>query len=176
MTPWTVTSQTPLSMEFSRQQYWSGLLFPSTGDLPNPGIKPRSPTLQENSLMTEPPGKPKNTEYWSRQPIPSPGDLSNSGIEPGSPALQVDSELPGKPDRLSNSYKVLGLFDLSSTEISVYHLMQDGVRVLLHPSKREEKSPRLCQTPRPTQLTKLPRFEKLTSTAGSVCSAPCFCL
>ena len=55
-------------------------------------------------------------------------------------------------------------------------LCRIGVRVLLHPSKREEKSPRLCQAPRPTQLTKLPRFEKLTSTAGSVCSAPCFCL
>ena len=45
-------------MEFSRQEFWTGLLFPSPGDLPNPGIKPRSPTLQEDSLPTEPPGKP----------------------------------------------------------------------------------------------------------------------
>ena len=43
-------------MEFSRQEYWSGLLFPSPGDLPNPAIEPRSPALQADSLPTEPPG------------------------------------------------------------------------------------------------------------------------
>ena len=47
-----------LSMEFSRQEYWSGLSFPSPGDLPNPGIKLGSPTLQADSLLSEPPGKP----------------------------------------------------------------------------------------------------------------------
>ena len=47
-----------LSMEFSRQEHWSGLLFPSPGNLPNPGIEPRSPALQEDSLPSEPPGKP----------------------------------------------------------------------------------------------------------------------
>ena len=55
---WTVAHQAPLSMEFSRQEYWSGLLFPSPGDLPNPGIKPWSPALQANSLLSEPQGKP----------------------------------------------------------------------------------------------------------------------
>ena len=45
-------------MEFSRQEYWSGLPFVSPEDLPNPGIKPRSPILQEDSLPSEPPGKP----------------------------------------------------------------------------------------------------------------------
>ena len=45
VTPWTVAYQAPLSMGFSRQEYWSGLPFPSPGDLPNPGIKPRSPVL-----------------------------------------------------------------------------------------------------------------------------------
>ena len=45
-TPWTVACQVPLSMGFSKQDYWSGLLFPSPGDLPDPGIKPGSPTLQ----------------------------------------------------------------------------------------------------------------------------------
>ena len=44
VTPWTVAHQSPLSMGFSRQEYWSGLPFPSPGDLPNPGIKPMSPT------------------------------------------------------------------------------------------------------------------------------------
>ena len=55
--PWTTAHQAPLSMEFSRQEYWSGLPFPSPGDLLNPGIKPRFPTLQADSLPSEPPGK-----------------------------------------------------------------------------------------------------------------------
>ena len=57
--PWTVVHQAPLSMEFSRQEYWSGLPCPSPRDLPDPGIKPGSPTLQADSLPSEPPGKPK---------------------------------------------------------------------------------------------------------------------
>ena len=52
-------------MEFSRPEYWSGLPFPSPGDLPNPGIEPRSPLLQADSLPVEPQGKPKNTEVGS---------------------------------------------------------------------------------------------------------------
>ena len=58
MTPWTVACQAPLSMGFSRQEHWSGLPFPSPGDLPDPGIEPRSPALQAYSLPFEPPGKP----------------------------------------------------------------------------------------------------------------------
>ena len=58
--PWTEAYQTPLSMGFSRQEYWSGLPFPSPGDLPDPGIEPRSPTLQADTLTSEPPGKPLN--------------------------------------------------------------------------------------------------------------------
>ena len=50
--------QAPLSMEFSRQEYWSGLPLPSPGYLPDPGIKPRSPALQADALPSEPPGKP----------------------------------------------------------------------------------------------------------------------
>ena len=60
MTTWTVAQQAPLSMGFSRQEYWSGLSFPSPGVLPHPGIKPGSPALQADSLLTEPPGKPKS--------------------------------------------------------------------------------------------------------------------
>ena len=56
-TPWTVAYQAPLSMEFSRQEYWSGLPFPSPEDLPNPGIEPGSPALQADALPSEPPGK-----------------------------------------------------------------------------------------------------------------------
>ena len=57
-TPWTVTYQAPLSIGFSRQEYWSGLPFPSPGDLPDPGIEPGSPTLQAEALTSELPGKP----------------------------------------------------------------------------------------------------------------------
>ena len=57
-TPWTVACQASRSMEFSRQEYWSGLPHPSPGDLPNPRIEPSSPTLQVDSLLSEPPGKP----------------------------------------------------------------------------------------------------------------------
>ena len=57
-TPWTVAHQAPLSMGFSRQEYWSGSPFPPPGDLLNPGIKPGSPTLQADALSSEPPGKP----------------------------------------------------------------------------------------------------------------------
>ena len=57
-TPWTVVYQAPQSTEFSRQEYWSGLPFPSPGDLPNRGIEPGSPCLQADTLPSEPPGKP----------------------------------------------------------------------------------------------------------------------
>ena len=58
-TPWTVAYQAPPSMGFSRQECWSGLPFPSPGDLPDPGIEPRSPALQADALPSEPPGKQK---------------------------------------------------------------------------------------------------------------------
>ena len=59
-TQWTIAHQTPLSMGFSRQEYWSGLPCPlPPGDLPDPGIKPTTPALQADSLPTEPPGKPQ---------------------------------------------------------------------------------------------------------------------
>ena len=57
-TPWTVAYQAPPSMGFSRQEYCSGVPFPSPGDLPNSGIEPGSPTFQADALTSEPPGKP----------------------------------------------------------------------------------------------------------------------
>ena len=55
-TPWTTAHQAPLSMGFSRQEYWSGVPFPSPGDLPDPGIEPGSPAFQVDALTSEPPG------------------------------------------------------------------------------------------------------------------------
>ena len=56
-TSWTIAYQGPQSMEFSRQEYWSGLPFPSPGDLPDPGIEPGSPALQADALLSEPAAK-----------------------------------------------------------------------------------------------------------------------
>ena len=73
-----------------------GLPCPPPGDLPDPGIEPRSPALQADSLPSDPPGKAMNTGVGS---LPSLGDLLNPGVKLGSPALQMDSfpaELPGK--------------------------------------------------------------------------------
>ena len=78
-------------------------MFLSPGDLPNPGIEPRSLALQGVSLPVEPPGKPKNTGMCKS--IPSPGNLPDPGIKPGSLALLVDSlpaELPGKPEECAS--------------------------------------------------------------------------
>ena len=68
---WTLARQTLLSMEFSRQEYWSGLPCPPPGDLPNPGIEPRSLALQVDSLLSEPPGKPIHPKYSVFSLIPS---------------------------------------------------------------------------------------------------------
>ena len=78
--PWTIARQAPL-WGFSRQEYWSGLPCPPPGDLPNPGIEPRSPALQAGFLPSEPPGKPKNTGVGShalRQ-----GTFPTQGLNPG---------------------------------------------------------------------------------------------
>ena len=61
MTPWTVAHQAPLFMGILQAEYWSGLSCPPPGDLPNPGIEPRSPALQADSLLSKTPGNPKNT-------------------------------------------------------------------------------------------------------------------
>ena len=68
VTPWTVARQAPPSMGFSRQEYWSGVPFPSPGDLPGPGIEAGSPALQADALPSEPPGirdyiKNSNLDY-----------------------------------------------------------------------------------------------------------------
>ena len=64
-TPQTIAYQVPPSMGFSRQEYWSGLPFPSPADLPNPGIEPRSPALQTDALPSEPPSLLKPQPQWS---------------------------------------------------------------------------------------------------------------
>ena len=66
-TLWTIAYQAPRFMGFSRQGYWSGLPFPSPGDLPDPGIEPRSPTLQADALASEPPGRELFFIFWDHR-------------------------------------------------------------------------------------------------------------
>ena len=69
-TPWTVAHQAPLSMGFPRQEYWSGLPFPSPGDLTHPGIEPGFPAQQADSLPSEPPENPLDSQPLERcQPL-----------------------------------------------------------------------------------------------------------
>ena len=82
-TPWTVDHQAPPSMGFSRQEYWSGLPFPSPRDLPDPGIKPRSPTLQADALTYAAAAAAK-----SLQSCPTLCDPMD-GSPPGSPVPEI---------------------------------------------------------------------------------------
>ena len=66
VTPWAEAYQAPPSMEFSRQEYYSDLPFPSPGDLPDPGIEPRTPALQADTLPFEPSGKPNSGKFFSQ--------------------------------------------------------------------------------------------------------------
>ena len=76
VTPWTVACQSPLSVEFSRQEYWNGLPFPSPGDLPNPGIEPGSAALQADVLPSEPSGKPNYSVSDLKTFLPSESSSS----------------------------------------------------------------------------------------------------
>ena len=105
-------------MEFSRPEYSRGCPFPTARDFPNPGIEPRSPTFQVDSLPAKPQGNPRN---WSGKPIPSPADLPDSGIKLGSPALQADSlphELLGNPKERQakewSNYRTIALISHTS--------------------------------------------------------------
>ena len=110
------TPGSPLHGDSPGRRYLSGLPCPSPGDLPNPGIEPRSPAVQVDCLLSEPPAKPMSTGV---QPIPSSGNLPDLGIKLRSPALQADSlpaELPGKP-----SFKI-GWAKLCCSLIQVYQM------------------------------------------------------
>ena len=84
VTPCTVAHQAPLTVGFSKQESWSGLPFPSPGDLPGPGIEPRSPALQADSLPIELPGKP----HPISNPLPSPITVPARRLSNQSPLLQ----------------------------------------------------------------------------------------
>ena len=85
-TPWTVACQAPLYMGFSRQEYGSGLQFPSAGDLPNPVIKPGSPALQADSLLIELQGKPPDYRHRKTKQCNLKNDL-------GAPRKGIDLDV-----------------------------------------------------------------------------------
>ena len=109
-TPWNVAHQGPPSMGFSRQEYWSGFPFPIPGDLPDPGIKPGSPVLQADALLSEPPGKLRQKLrqilYVSYQALPSkfsPGGPDSYALLPWSivmnpthPPVEAICDIPRK--------------------------------------------------------------------------------
>ena len=101
-TPWTVAYQAPLSMGFSRQQYWSGLPFLSQGDLPDLGIEPGSPSLQTDALQSEPPGK---SSYISLSPFSGWGG-KNTGVGCQSLLQEIFPTQGSNPD-LPHSRQIL---------------------------------------------------------------------
>ena len=76
-TPWAAAYQAPPSMGFSRQEYWSGLPFPSPGDLPDPGIESGSAALQADALASEPPGK-LGYSLWGCKELHTTGQLTRT--------------------------------------------------------------------------------------------------
>ena len=113
---WTVACQAPLFMGFSRQEYWSGLPFPSPGDLPDPGIEAGSPTLQADSSPSEPPGKTRSLRkllHWI-------GDT----IQPSHSLLSLSS--------CPQSFLALGSFPMSWLFISVAKVLE--LQLYIHPS------------------------------------------
>ena len=106
MTPGTAAHQAPQSMGFSRQEYWSGLPFPSPGDLPDPGIEPRSPALEADALTSEPPGKPEkfNLPRLNQEEIEIMNNLNTSTeIEAVIKNLPPKNKSPG-PDGFTREF------------------------------------------------------------------------
>ena len=103
VTPWSVAHQTPLSMGFPKQDYRSGLTFPSPGDLPNPGIKPTSPVLQADSFTAEPSGKP--SECYTHQILPAY-------------LLSVKCPISKSPTNDNHFYNFYNVFDVNFCNLS----------------------------------------------------------
>ena len=115
-TPWTY--QAPPSMRFSRQEYWSGLPFPSPRDLPDPGIEPRSPALQADALTSEPPGKP--SEVTSRvQLFVTPWTVDNQP-----PPMESPWDFPGKSTGVGCHFLLQMIFPSQGSNPGLLHCRQ----------------------------------------------------
>ena len=134
-TPWTVAYQAPPSMGFSRPEYWSGLPFPSPGDRPDPGIEPRSPTLEAGALPSEPPGNP--CVKWTV----SPSVVSDSAI----PWTAWNS--PGKNTGVGCHFLLQGIVPTQELNMGLlhcrqilYHLRHQGSLLVRNISKYKNRS------------------------------------
>ena len=119
-TPWNVACQTPLSMEFSSQECWSGLPFPPSRDLPNPGIRPKSlvsPALASGFFTTVPPGKPFRVETESE----SHSVMSNS-LRPHGPYSPWNS--PGLNTGVGRHSLLQGIFPTQKLKPGLLHCRQ----------------------------------------------------
>ena len=117
-------------MEFSRPEYWSGWPFPSPADLPNPGIKPRSPTLQVDSLPAEPQGKPKNTGVGSLslfQQIFPTQELNQSLLHFKQILYQLSYQ--GSPE-YNTSTEITGFVFSNCFRLKAYHLGEIHILVI----------------------------------------------
>ena len=125
VTPWTVAYQAPLYMRFSRREDWSGLPFPSPGDLPNPGIEPGSPALEADALPSEPPGKSPGSFQMNQ--------LFASGRWPKYWSFSL-SISPSKehPDLISFRMDWLDLLALQGTLKSLLQHHSSKASILLH--------------------------------------------
>ena len=112
-----IVHQAPLSMGFSRQEYWSGLPAPSPGDLPNPGIEPKSPTLRADSLPSEPLGKPRLFVNYLAMTI-NPSGISFTGISLGDFDDFLGSPVVKTPHTNTGS---MGLIPSSRTKSHMLH-------------------------------------------------------
>ena len=148
MTPWTVASQAPLSMEFSRQEYWSGLPFPSPEGLLNPGIEPGPPALQVDSLHSEPPGQPRScqTTKYLRPSGPSEPDTLLEMQKLGSHPDESLNRSPGDMYLLSLKMKEIpgfipSFFHLFNKQLLNTSLFNSSVLRTLVKKKKAEKFP-----------------------------------
>ena len=119
-TLWTVAPQAPLSMGFSKQGYWSGLPCPPPGNLCNPGIETRSPTLQVDSLLSEPPGKPLQCLCYA---VLSRSVVSESlgPMDSSPPGSSVHGDSPGKSTGMGCHVLLQGIFPTQGSNPGLPH-------------------------------------------------------
>ena len=168
VTPRTVAHQAPLPMEFSRQEYWSGLPFSSSGDLPNPGIKPRFPALQADSLPSEPPGKPypKGTSPAAGRGKSQGQLLITWGWEGWTVPCSFRKGVDGMPALEIRGYRIR-VYPLTGSQSKLSKNNGNGQQP---PSKRPE--PQLRPTPPPKPRQSLPSGAQVMSSQKGTIHGP----
>ena len=134
VTSWTIAHQAPLSMGFSKQEYWSGLSCPPPGDLPDPGIKPASPELASRFFTAEPPGKPDKFKRDFKYVLCLVTQLCPTLCDPmdcSPPGSSVPGDSPGKNTGVSCEVLLQGIFPNQGSNPHLLH-WQVGSLLLSH--------------------------------------------